>query len=203
MLSHYNYLAATSYVDLKGDLNITPQDVYLSYLPLPHVMERLVMYALIARGAQICFYSGDVQKIKDDLALVKPTIFLSVPRLFSRFYDAIKAKLSQAEGLQRVIVDRAIDVKTENVTTYGNVNHAIYDKLVFSKTREALGGRVRIMMSGSAPLLPHIHSFMKVITCAPLMEGYGQTESTGASFATKSEDPTTGHVGGPSVIPAI
>lgn len=56
------------------------------------------------------------------------------------------------------------------------------------------------MFSGSAPLLPHIHSFMKVIGCCPLMEGYGQTESTGASFATKASDPTVGHVGGPTVI---
>lgn len=54
------------------------------------------------------------------------------------------------------------------------------------------------MISGSAPLLPHIHSFMKVISCSPLVEGYGQTESTGASFVSDSRDPICGHVGGPT-----
>lgn len=58
---------------------------------------------------------------------------------------------------------------------------------------------MKVMISGSAPLLPKVHSFMKVIACAPLVEGYGQTESTGASFVTAAHDPVCGHVGGPTV----
>lgn len=67
----------------------------LSYLPLPHVLERELLYVILYAGGAIVYYSGDVQKIKDDLALVKPTVFVSVPRLYSRFYDAIKKKFSE------------------------------------------------------------------------------------------------------------
>jgi long-chain acyl-CoA synthetase len=75
----------------------------------------------------------------------------------------------------------------------------VLDPIFFGKTKAALGGRVRLMISGSAPLLPDVHSFMKVTMCAPLVEGYGQTESTGASFVTHAKDPTVGHIGGPVV----
>ncbi len=98
------------------------------------------------------------------------------------------------------MVDRALKVKLENAQTTGGYTHKIYDNLVFNKTKEAFGGRIRIMISGSAPLLPNVHAFMKVIACAPLIEGYGQTESTGASFVSAGTDPLCGHVGGPTVI---
>lgn len=89
--------------------------------------------------------------------------------------------------------------KISNVTTDGSYTHSLYDPLVFSKTKQAMGGRLRLMTSGSAPILPHVHSFMKVVMACPLIEGYGQTETTGVTFATDSLDPTTGHVGGPTV----
>ena len=67
-----------------------PTDVYLSYLPLPHVLERVIVTSLMGYGSLICMYSGDVLKIKDDINLVRPTIFASVPRLYRRLYTAIK-----------------------------------------------------------------------------------------------------------------
>jgi long-chain acyl-CoA synthetase len=63
-----------------------------------------------------------------------------------------------------------------------------------------LGGRVRLMISGSAPLLPEVQNFLKVCMCAPLIEGYGQTESTGAMLITDADDPVVRHVGGPTVL---
>lgn len=143
------------------------------------------------------YYSGDVQKIKDDLALVKPTIFVSVPRLFSRFHDIIKKKFDDLQGYTKTAVEYGLRKKLNNVAKNGGYTHKIYDPLFFNKTKAALGGRVRLMISGSAPLLPEVHKFMKVVMCAPLIEGYGQTESTGASFITNSMDPEVGHIGGP------
>lgn len=86
-----------------------------------------------------------------------------------------------------------------NVTKNGNYQHWLYDKMVFNKTKAAFGGRLRYLITGSAPLLSHIHSFMKVVAACPIFQGYGLTESTGGSFVTEANDPTTGHVGGPTV----
>ena len=98
-------------------------------------------------------------------------------------------------------MDRALKTKLENLEETGSVTHLIYDKLIFNKTKMAFGGRTTIMVSGSAPLLPHVENFLKVISSTPFIEGYGQTESTGASFITKADDPHCGHVGGCTVNP--
>ncbi len=109
------------------------------------------------------------------MAIVKPTIFLSVPRLYSRFYDVLKAKFNEIQGFTKSALDYALKTKLDNLKSSGQYTHAIYDKVFFSKTRDALGGRVRLMISGSAPLLPEVQNFLKVCMCAPLIEGYGQT----------------------------
>ena len=73
------------------------------------------------------------------------------------------------------MLNRALNVKLNSVNTNGYFTHRLYDRLVFNATRAVFGGEIRCMISGSAPILPHIHSFMKIITCSPLLEGYGQT----------------------------
>ncbi len=144
-------------------------------------------------------YSGDVQRINLDLALVKPHFFVSVPRLFNRFYDTIKGKFEQVTGFKKTLLDRAYAAKVSNLHANGSFTHPIYDRVVFGATKEAFGGRIKLMVSGSAPLLPHVEDFIKIVSCSPLIEGYGQTESTGASFVTNSGDPVSGYVGGPTV----
>jgi long-chain acyl-CoA synthetase len=116
-----------------------------------------------------------VQKLKDDLAIVKPTIFLSVPRLYSRFYDVIKAKFNALQGVTKTAIEYALKTKLANLKSNGTYTHAIYDKFFFSKTKDALGGNIRVMISGSAPLLPEVQNFLKVCMSSPLLEGYGQT----------------------------
>lgn len=200
MISHRNFASFMGAQALNKDCNFNTNDVGLSYLPLPHILEREFDFALLAGGARIVFFSGDVQKLKDDLAIVKPTVFLSVPRLFSRFYDVIKAKFNDLQGFTKTAVDYALSTKVENLKSSGTYTHKIYDRVFFNKTKEALGGRVRVMISGSAPLLPEVQNFLKVCMCCPLVEGYGQTETTGAITITDSADPVVRHVGGPIVI---
>ena len=188
MLSHQNFTAFLAALNTNA-AKFNQDDVCLSYLPLPHVLERELLYGMMANGGTIVSYTGDVAKIKDDLALVRPTVFVSVPRLFTRFSDIIKKKLGDLQGFTKTAVDHALSKKLNNTATNGGVTHRVYDPLFFSKTKDALGGRVRIMISGSAPLLPEVHKFMKVVMAAPLLEGYGQTESTGAAFITHPKDP--------------
>ena len=200
MLSHRNLASFCASISLNKDLSFNEKDVCISYLPLPHVLEREFLYSMLFVGARIVYYSGDVQKIKDDLALVKPTIFVSVPRLFSRFHDIIKGKFNDVQGWTKTGLEYALNVKMNNVQSNGSYTHRVYDKIFFSKTKEALGGNVRLMVSGSAPLLADVQKFLKVVMCCPLVEGYGQTESTGGVVSTFALDPNCAVIGGPAVL---
>lgn len=175
MLSHKNFTSFLAALKTNKIAALQTTDVVLSYLPLPHVLERELLYGILSNGGTVVYYTGDVQKLKDDLALVRPTIFVSVPRLFSRFNDVIKKKFDDLQGYTKSAVQYGLSKKMNNVATNGGVTHKIYDPLFFNKTKAALGGRVRLMISGSAPLLPEVHKFMKVVIGAPLIEGYGQT----------------------------
>jgi len=126
-------------------------------------------------GGTIVYYSGDVMKLNDDLALVQPTVFVSVPKLYSRFYDVIQAKFKLVQGYTKTALDYALQSKLSTVQSTGQFTHRVYDPLFFNKTKQALGGKCRLMISGSAPLLPDVQNFLKVCISAPILEGYGQT----------------------------
>lgn len=89
MLSHENLTSALVAAKMT-EAELHPSDRSLSYLPLPHIMERELVYAMITSGGEVISSCGDILKLKDDLALVQPTIFFSVPRVFNRFYEQIK-----------------------------------------------------------------------------------------------------------------
>lgn len=101
MLSHKNFVSFLAAEVRHKDTKFTSDDVVLSYLPLPHILERESVYSFLHVGARVAYYSGDVQKLKDDLAVVKPTIFISVPRLFSRFHEVLKGKFEEVTGMTR------------------------------------------------------------------------------------------------------
>jgi long-chain acyl-CoA synthetase len=92
MMSHKNFASVCTASQINKDLKANSSDVILSYLPLPHILERSFLYILWSVGGSVVYFSGDITKIKDDLALVRPTVFASVPRLFTRFYDVMQAK---------------------------------------------------------------------------------------------------------------
>ncbi|KAL4505874.1 hypothetical protein ABPG72_013635 [Tetrahymena utriculariae] len=197
MMSHQNFNSILAALKFHPNVKFYPDDVHLSYLPMPHVFERVFVYAVLSQGAKIYFYSGDVQKLKDDLAVVKPTFFISVPRLYNRFYDLINQQFEKQTGIQKFLLNMALSTKFEGIKT-GKCTHALYDKLIFAKTKQLFGGRCRFLATSSAPISKDVIDFMKVISCVPMIEGYGQTESTGATFTTFFEDPESGHCGGPT-----
>lgn len=86
----------------------TEKDVYCSYLPLPHVLERIFTSTQMYVGGSIGFYSGNTLKLKDDLAVLKPTVFASVPRMFNKFYDAIKGNISKLTGLKARLANKGL-----------------------------------------------------------------------------------------------
>ena len=86
------------------------------------------------------------------MAILKPTIFVSVPRLYTRFYEAMQTKIKELTGAKRTITEWAVQKKLANLKSSGQLTHVLYDRIVFNKFREALGGNVRFLITGSAPI---------------------------------------------------
>ena len=195
MLSHQNICSTV--IASYTKINMYSSDVYISYLPLAHVMERIFYLCMMYFGAKIGIYSGDITKITEDLKILKPTIFVSVPRLYNKMYDKIQKGIALKTGFIKKIINSGIESKLENLRKHGKTSHWFYDLIVFKKMKAILGGRVRIMAVGSAPISTEVLDFLKIAFCAPIVEGYGQTEALAFEFATNSKDGLTGHVGGP------
>ena len=102
--------------------------------------------------------------------------------------------------MKACIASYGVNSKLSNLHSSGNFTSGVYDKVVFSKVREGFGGRVRLMVTGSAPIKKDVYEFMKIVMCCPFYEGYGQTENTAAAFIQGTIDSESGHVGGVVVI---
>lgn len=196
MLPHKGIIADVASISYT-DAIIQETDVHLSFLPLAHVMERVFLTACILRNVGVGFACGDVSKLMEDAKILKPTIFLGVPKIFERIYKRILEIRDSLGWMKQKLIDRAINVKKSSYLATGNLNHFLYDKLVFGKIRETLGGHVRLMVTGSAPISKEILDFLRVCFSCPILEGYGQTECCAASVVTKSDDLIGGTVGGP------
>ncbi|KAH0909477.1 hypothetical protein HID58_032798 [Brassica napus] len=161
---------------------LTSKDVYLSYLPLAHIFDRVIEELFIYEAASIGFWRGDVKILVEDIAALKPTIFCAVPRVLERIYNGLQQKLSDGGFLKKTLFNFAFNYKHNNMVKGKAHEQAapIFDKIV----KEGLGGRVRLILSGAAPLAAHIESFLRVVACAHVLQGYGLTESCGGTFVS-------------------
>jgi long-chain acyl-CoA synthetase len=195
MSTHLNYTSTIGGL-FKTGFNISDRDIHYSYLPLAHVFERAAHWAMLVCGARIGYYIGDVAKIKEDLAELKPTIFASVPRLLNRFYDLMQDGIKKQTGIKKSLLDKGIKSKLGSLHKSGSVSSGFYDALVFKKFKQVLGGRVKIIVTGSAPISGEVLSFLKIAFSCKVFEAYGQTETTAGFTITNPKDGTAGHVGG-------
>ncbi|OQS05286.1 Long-chain-fatty-acid--CoA ligase [Thraustotheca clavata] len=201
-LSHHNLLISAFGIEerLKQGQAVAlfeNKPVFLSYMPLPHVMEQLAHIVCISHSGCIGFYQGNTQKIADDMKALRPTIFLTVPRLLNKMYDKIVGTAASAGGLRTWIFQTALNTKLHNLQK-GRTNHAFFDKSVFDKIKAKLGlDRCGLVLSGSAPLSEDVLYFFQVLLSCPVFEGYGQSECTGASCCTDINDLSAGTVGAP------
>lgn len=197
MISNQSLLASVCAMQAIGiDLNET--DIYLSFLPLAHIMEQLVLTAMIYAYCAIGFFSGHATRIVSDAQALKPTVFIGVPRILTRVYDSIMKKINMQSTTKRRIAHKAIETKIYNYERYGILNHVVYDKLVFNKIKSVLGSKVRWILVGSAPMPGNILQTLRVIFGCPITEGYGQTENCAGCLLANITDSTYGHLGGPS-----
>jgi long-chain acyl-CoA synthetase len=160
---------------------VGPDDLGLEFLPLCHVFERMIGYLYMYRAVTKAYCS--VYHVGDLLATIKPTVFASVPRIYEKVYDKVMDKVSSAPAIRRALFNWAIG---EGRKAYpqrlaghqpGGIGFKLADKIVLSKVREALGGRLRFCISGGAPLPLFTNEFFQSIGIW-ILEGYGLTETS-------------------------
>lgn len=173
-------------------------DTYISYLPAAHSFEAALFAMSLIYGVRCGYFGGNVLKlVSDDLPMLKPTFFPSVPRLYNKIFGKLKAGVEAATGIKAWLVNKAIAAKMANLEATGAVTHGCYDKIVFKKMKALMGGNVRLMLTGSAPISGEVLNFLKICFCCPLSEGYGMTETSAGSVLVRIGDPKGGFVGGP------
>jgi long-chain acyl-CoA synthetase len=206
MLTHAN-LTSNSIESLKYHV-FEPDDVALEFLPLSHVYERTVAYGYLSRGVSIA-YVENIESVGQALLEVHPTMAAAVPRLFEKIYAGIIEKGRREQGLKRKIFDWALQVAQDAVPwkAYEKTPSAglklkwtIADRLVFTKIRAGLGGRLRTFVSGGAPLSPALAEFYWSIG-VPVYQGYGLTETSPVVTSNRPGDHKVGTVGRP--IPTV
>lgn len=192
-----NMFYCTNHAMEDSGFRILKDEVYLSYLPMAHVMERNAIIAGLQNGAIFKFIcSHDIKKhLKEDILLSKPSILVTPPRLLSLFHQAIMNEVSKLTGCKKSLFERAMKTKIENYNDTGEVKHFFYDNLIFKKIQQMFGGNVRIMVSGGAPLPELVSRDMKVIFSCNIMQGYGMTETTGATTCSHINDLFTNGMG--------
>ncbi|SFS59409.1 AMP-dependent synthetase/ligase [Marininema halotolerans] len=210
MLTHGNFLSNMEGV-LFWVVDLRREDVSLSYLPLSHVFERMVgQYAPLYVGATIAFAEG-IDKISTNLLEVRPTMMTSVPRLFEKVSSAVLEQMKQASPVRRKIFNWAMALGMERYRRYQHAYEEdwifkdplspalrqqlrVADRLVYSKVKERLGGRMRGMVSGGAPLNADVNRFFWAMNI-PIIEGYGLTETSPIITANPSMKAKIGTVG--------
>ncbi|KAG8661911.1 long chain acyl-CoA synthetase 4 isoform X2 [Manihot esculenta] len=177
------------------------KDVYLSYLPLAHIFDRVIEELFISHGASIGFWRGDIKLLLEDIGELKPTIFCAVPRVLDRIRSGLMQKIASGSFLKQKLFNVAYSYKLKSMKKGHSHDEAspLCDKIIFDKVKQGLGGNVRLILSGAAPLAIHVEAFLRVVSCAHVLQGYGLTETCAGTFVSLPNEMTMlGTVGPPA-----
>jgi long-chain acyl-CoA synthetase len=201
-LTHQNFLSECgNVVQGASDLFLKPGGSTLLFLPVAHVFGRMVEVGAITAGLHLA-HCGDITRLAADLGTFKPTFVLAVPRIFEKIFNGAEAKADAAGkgSIFRKAADVAIAYSESQDTKKLNIGlmikHAIFDKLVYSKIRAGMGGRVEAAISGGAPLGVRLGHFYRGAGIN-ILEGYGLTETTAGATLNLSTAQKVGTVGRP------
>ena len=179
MLSHNNLVSnVLNSIDL---MPVEKGEKVLSFLPMCHVFERMVIYIYMQKGVAI-YFAENMETIGDNIKEVKPAMFTAVPRLLEKIYDKIMDKASALTGIKKLLFYWAHDLGlkyniNDNQGFWYTFQLKLANKIIFSKWREALGGNIKTIVSGSAPLQTRLATIFWAAQI-PIMEGYGLTETS-------------------------
>ena len=202
MLSHHNMLsvahAALTLID------VYEEDVFLSFLPLSHTLERTASYYLPVMTGSTVAYSRSVGQLAQDLQIIQPTVMIAVPRIFERVYGRLKDQMQQKTGLARLLFESAVRVGWQRFQRRqgrgrwqaSELTWPLLNRLVASRIRARLGGRLRAAISGGAPLSPEIAKVFIGLDI-PILQGYGLTETSPVISVNPLDDNEPASVGLP------
>jgi long-chain acyl-CoA synthetase len=203
IISHGNYRAMLDMVNQTSV--IEEEDISYLYLPLAHSFALLIQLGSFDLGATLAYWERDPQKILPNLAELKPTYFPSVPRIFEKIYTAATSGMEKEGGLKKAIFDWSIAVgkKMRAAERAGRKpsfllrkQYEFADKRVLSKIRGLFGGKLRLAVSGAAPINPDILRFFDAAGVL-VLEGWGMTETSTAATVSSPEDFKVGTIGKP------
>jgi long-chain acyl-CoA synthetase len=187
MISHENLLAtAKGHLIRLDQANIKKPitDRHCSFLPMAHIYERFILLQGLLRGTQIVFCPTPEQ-LPNYLSMVKPTQASVVPRVLNKVYDAVMTEVNKSK-IKQFLVQQALREKP-----------SFLSHIAFRKVKNLFGDEVKAMITGAAPITPDVMHFFRIALNIPIMEGYGQTESTGAGATTHPVDTSYGTIGSP------
>jgi long-chain acyl-CoA synthetase len=203
VISHGNYRAMLDMVNTTSV--IEPEDLAYLYLPLAHSFALLIQFGSFDLGTTIAYWERDPLKILPNLAELHPTYFPSVPRIFEKIYTAATSGMEKEGGIKKAIFDWSIKVgkKVRASERAGRKpgfllrkQYEFADKQVLSKIRDLFGGRIRLAVSGAAPISPEILSFFDAAGVL-VLEGWGMTETSTAATVSTPEEFKVGTIGKP------
>lgn len=206
MLTHRNLISQV--LAVRPLFPITDKDISMSFLPLSHSYERTVDYVFLQYGVQIN-YVESIEKVPMQLTEIRPTIMVSVPRLYERSYIKILSKIQQEGGAKRRLFHWALSVgrkvkeaewRGEKASAFLRGQYAVARARIFSKVLERLGGRLRFTVSGGAPLSREVGEFFDIVGL-PILQGYGLTESSPVISVNRLDANRIGSAG--QILPGV
>ncbi|XP_012235085.1 fatty acid CoA ligase Acsl3 isoform X1 [Linepithema humile] len=205
LLSHKNIMSTLkAFCDA---VTIRPDDVFLGFLPLAHVFELLAESVCLLNGVPIGYSSpltlidssSKIQRgSKGDASVLHPTCLTAVPLILDRISKGINEKVKKSGLFRQAIFNFAYEYKLK--WTKRGYETPLFDKYIFGAAKQVLGGRVRLVLSGGAPLSPDTHNQVKLCLCITVTQGYGLTETTSCATVMDAFDRTTGRVGAPTTV---
>ncbi len=206
-LTHANVFSVIG--DLVHVLPIYHEDVYLSYLPMSHVFERVCGEFYWMQSGGVIAFAESIEHMPKNLAEVEPSMMLVVPRVLDRIYGKVKSGIEGASGRRKKLIDWSIYVgkealrarsKGDNLSPGLRAKLWLAEKLVFQKLRQRIGPKLRLVVSGGAPATPHVIEFFNAIGITTL-EGYGLTETAAPATVNRMGKVKIGSVG--PTLPSI
>ncbi|CEF59382.1 AMP-dependent synthetase/ligase domain-containing protein [Strongyloides ratti] len=202
VLTHKNIIAAVA--GQRSVIPIKSTDIYIGYLPLAHILEVCAELVVLSKGCRIGYSSAQTlfdrapkikKGTKGDTSVLRPTLMACVPAVMDRIFKAVTDEVSNGsmifKELFRICYERRRSRYEDGYSSF------IMNKLAFNKIKKLLGGKLRVVLSGGAPLNAETQRFMNICFCCPVVQGYGLTETCGGATLADVHDLSTGSVGPP------
>jgi long-chain acyl-CoA synthetase len=200
MISHANVVAAAGGVAITG-IKITSDDRLVHYLPLAHSFAFMLESTMVFNGCALGYgtprtlSNAGVRNCEGDIKECRPTLLVGVPAVFEKIKHGITNRINSSGAVTKTLFGMAFQAKLNAIRSGGDT--PIWNKIVFRKFSENVGGCLRVMFSGSAPLNPDVQDFLRVCFGVPVLQGWGLTETTGIGSAQRYDDLCSLRIGAP------